>query len=367
MNYRELTTYIFGRHAWGPLFRDGDLPRVEFTDSDSSKYIEESLEIIGEREKRSKQHVFNIGVGRESVYFQKIGYEKITYLDICKENTDNLRQYCVQKDIQNINIINADIEKYNNLPENTFDLVFMCGIYQHIEHPSYALARIIKALKPGGKMYMGFYRSGEWKYFLIAIIRTLIDQSMFSKVKKYGAILETFGELNHYQTSRLIDDFYIPCMHKFDPKDIIHDIEVLGGSVFQFDNDFRDYNHESKEYFSIGGDRIYITKNSSSDYDVKEIIPKLRTFTGKDQINDIDYREQIIYENIELAKNIRLRFELGEVSQEEIVLLAIKLYDLTRPYIPKENEYYMETQRVGRHKTLNKILKNFSEKIIQNI
>ena len=75
MNYRELTTYIFGRHAWGPLFRDGDLPRVEFTDSDSSKYIEESLEIIGEREKRSKQHVFNIGVGRESVYFQKIGYE----------------------------------------------------------------------------------------------------------------------------------------------------------------------------------------------------------------------------------------------------------------------------------------------------
>ena len=58
---------------------------------------------------------------------------KITYLDICKENTDNLRQYCVQKDIQNINIINADIEKYNNLPENTFDLVFMCGIYQHIE------------------------------------------------------------------------------------------------------------------------------------------------------------------------------------------------------------------------------------------
>lgn len=367
MNYRELTSYIYGRHAWGPLFRDGDLPALEFTDSDSSIYIEESLDIMGLSEDISNQNIFNIGVGRESIYFQKKGAKSVTYLDICKENTENLKQYCSSKGINNINITRADIQKFDGLPANNFDVIFMCGIYQHIKNPSHALARIIKSLKPGGKMYMGFYRSGEWKYFVIAIIRLLIDHNMFAKVKKYVAIIESFGKLNHYQISRLMDDFFIPCMHKFHPNDIVHDIKKLGASVFYFDNDFRDYNHESDQYFSIGGDRIYITKTEASSYNVDDVIPNLKTFTGKDQINDLEYKESIIYENIATAKNIRMRYELGEVSQDEIILLAIKLYDLTRPYKPSENEYYMETKRKGRHKVMNEILNNFSSEIIHNI
>ena len=40
-----------------------------------------------------------------------------------------------------------------------------------------------------------------------------------------------------------MDDFFIP-KHNFHPKDIIHDIKVLGGEVYYFDGDLRDYNHE---------------------------------------------------------------------------------------------------------------------------
>ena len=78
--------------------------------------------------------------------------------------------------------------------------------------PCEALSRIIKSLKPGGKMYMGFIEKWRVKYFIIALIRTLIDYTMFSRVK-YGAILESFGELNHYQTSRLMDDFFHACIN----------------------------------------------------------------------------------------------------------------------------------------------------------
>lgn len=367
INYERLTSYIYGNHAWGPLFRKGDLPALEFTDSNSSIYIEESLEIMDLKKNISNCNVFNIGVGRESIYFHKIGAKSVTYLDICKENVSNMNAYCSQKNISNITPILANIQNFNDLPDNYFDLIFMCGIYQHIENPSHGLARIIKSLKPGGKMYMGFYRSGEWKYFVIAIIRILIDHKMFSKVKKYGAILESFCELNHYQTSRLMDDFFIPCMHKFHPNDIISDIKKLGGDVYQFDNDFRDYNHESNEYFSIGGDRIYITKSKDSNYDINEIIPELITSKGKDQIIDIDYKESIIKENIKIAKDIRMKYELGEISQDEIILLAIKIYSLTRPYKPDECEYYMETKRMGRHKVLNNLLTKFNTQIIQNI
>ena len=368
MDYQRFTQYIYGRHAWGPLFRNGDLPPLEFTDSDSSIYIEESLEVMGVGDNDIKNlDIFNIGVGRESIYFQKKGAKSVTYLDICPENTQNVIKYCENKSINYIEIINANIQEYNDLPSNKFDIIFLCGIYQHIKNPSDALARIVKSLKPKGKMYMGFYRSGEWKYFVIAIIRILLEDNMFSKVKKYGAILESFGELNHYQTSRLMDDFFIPCMHKFHPNDIISDIKKLGASVFHFDNDFRDYNHESNEYFSIGGDRIYITKEKESNYEIEEISKNLKTKSGIDQITEVDYKESIISENIDLAKEIRMRYDLGEVSSDEIVLLTLSLYNLTRPYKPSECEYYMETKRIGRNKVMNKILSNFTKQIISPI
>ena len=50
--------------------------------------------------------------------------------------------------------------------------------------------------------------------------------------------------------------------HNFHPNDIIYDIKLLGAKVFYFDNDFRQYNHSGSDYFSIGGDRIYITKKT---------------------------------------------------------------------------------------------------------
>ena len=53
-------------------------------------------------------------------------------------------------------------------------------------------------------------------------------------------------EINHYQSSRVMDDFYVPRKHNFHPKDIIHDINLLGGEVYNFDNDLRDYNHEGE-------------------------------------------------------------------------------------------------------------------------
>ena len=57
-----------------------------------------------------------------------------------------------------------------------------------------------------------------------------------------------------------MDDFFVPYKHNFHPRDVIYDIRKLGGEILYFDNDMREYNHESKKYFTIGGDRIYIKK-----------------------------------------------------------------------------------------------------------
>ena len=52
---------------------------------------------------------------------------------------------------------------------------------------------------------------------------------------------------------------------------IIHDIKTLGGKVHFLIMTFRNYDHKSKKYFSIGGDRIYISKDNAQITDLKII------------------------------------------------------------------------------------------------
>lgn len=40
----------------------------------------------------------------------------------------------------------------DNLPRNTYDLVFMRQVYHHLDHPAEYLARVRDALKPGGRV-----------------------------------------------------------------------------------------------------------------------------------------------------------------------------------------------------------------------
>ena len=89
-----------------------------------------------------------------------------------------------------------------DIGENKFDIIYLNGIYQHIEKPALALWKFIKSLKKNGLMYMGFYRSGEFKFFIVDAIRYLIDFSMINLVRDINSIMNTFNNLNHYNSTR---------------------------------------------------------------------------------------------------------------------------------------------------------------------
>ena len=220
---------------------------------------------------------------------------------------------------------------------------------------------------------MGFYRSGEFKFFIVDAIRYLIEMSMIKEVRDINSILFTFNQLNHYNSTRVMDDFFIPKKHNFHPNDVIHDLKLIGGEVFYFDDDFRDYvheidfnstkktHHQDKGYFSIGGDRIYITKKHDKIKDVESIKKELKTMKGRDQIFDVDYKEDIINNNIEMIKKIRILKESGFINNTQIASLAIGLHQFTRPFIFDQSYYYQESLKLGRHNSLKKYLKNFLE------
>ena len=78
--------------------------------------------------------------------------------------------YITDINSKNVKSISGNIEKIN-LGENKFDIIFLAGIYQHLQNPAFCLSKFINSLKTNGKMYMGFYRSGEFKYFIVDAIR----------------------------------------------------------------------------------------------------------------------------------------------------------------------------------------------------
>jgi len=358
-NYKELTEFVYDNLSWGPLYRHKDGKNVSNKDNNSKKYIDETLDImkIPVSDLKNKR-IFNIGSGRESRYLANQGAE-VFHVDIAKKSSDALNKWAKENN-KNVKSVHGDILDID-IGENKFDIILLFGIYQHIQKPALALVKFINALKKNGLMYMGFYRSGEWRWFLVDTIRYLLnnDFSLIRNISDIFSILFTFNNFNNYSTSRIFDDFYVPKKHTFHPKDIVHDIKLIGGKIFHFDNDFRDYDHKGHSYFSIGGDRIYITKKSNKITNLIKIKNKLKTLEGKNQIFGIKYKEPIINENIELLKRIKTYFDTGFVSEINLISLCIGLYQFTRPFEFENSYYFQQTKKKDRHNLLNLYLKNF--------
>lgn len=354
--YAAKTAYIHGEQSWGALFSEGDGQPIPFTDNNASSYVKDSLNLMKVTpEDLGRMHVFNIGSGREAAIFQQMGAARVTLLDIAPQNVENAKRYAAKNNVRNLTAIHTDIQTAD-LPESEYDLVFLAAVFQHIEVPAKGLIRLARSLKPGGFMYLGFTRSGEWKFFIVDAIRHLLQGADMEIVRKKIALFSSMGQGVHYQIGRTMIDFFGPCQHKFHPDDVIHDAKLLGLEVLHFDNDFREYSHEGKEYFSIGGDRIYLVKKGNP-----ASIPEpgaFKTAKGRNQLFDLPYREEIIRANVEKVRQLRSMIEQGKISADDAAVLAINLYRFTRPFVPEQDEYYQQTVKLGRHAALGLYLDN---------
>ena len=104
--------------------------------------------------------------------------DKVTHMDIGSETVKELKSG--QKNQKDVFSFTSDI-KDADLGLNKFDIIFY-QIYQHIDKPALALVKFINALK-NGKMYMGFYRSGEFKHFIVDAIRYLINIKLLPTIE----------------------------------------------------------------------------------------------------------------------------------------------------------------------------------------
>ncbi|PIR08919.1 hypothetical protein COV53_00470 [Candidatus Gottesmanbacteria bacterium CG11_big_fil_rev_8_21_14_0_20_37_11] len=93
------------------------------------------------------------GSGRLTKQLAKLGAKKVYGVDI-HSSINKVKENC--RDIPNLRIIQADIF---NLPfkSNIFDVVWCNGVIHHTADPYLAFHKLVKIVKPGGKLYIWVY------------------------------------------------------------------------------------------------------------------------------------------------------------------------------------------------------------------
>lgn len=90
-----------------------------------------------------------------------------------------------------VKVIQESIYELKAKPE-TYDLVFLLEVLEHLDYPEQALEQITKILKPGGKLILGVPREPIWRG---------LNMARGKYLKDFG---NTVGHLNHWSSKSLI-------------------------------------------------------------------------------------------------------------------------------------------------------------------
>ncbi|MDB5175738.1 MAG: class SAM-dependent methyltransferase [Candidatus Saccharibacteria bacterium] len=90
-----------------------------------------------------------------------------------------------------VTITQESIYELQHKPES-YDLVFLLEVLEHLDYPEQALEEITKILKPGGKLILGVPREPIWR---------ALNMARGKYLKDFG---NTIGHLNHWSSTGLI-------------------------------------------------------------------------------------------------------------------------------------------------------------------
>ena len=119
--------------------------------------------------------VMDVGTGRQSLAFYKLGAKKVTHYDISATNVKNFSQYTKLNNIP-IKSFNVDICDSDFNGTNKFDFIYLQGIIQHVKNPYSAIKNLSDASKKGAKLWFYNYQAGPIQHLYAEALRKIIPR-----------------------------------------------------------------------------------------------------------------------------------------------------------------------------------------------
>ena len=81
-------------------------------------------------------------------------------VEITEPFLDYIQKTCREQGIENVVCVHSKVDSAELQPES-IDRAFLCDTYHHFEYPFKMLGSIHRALRPGGRLFIGDYRKQE--------------------------------------------------------------------------------------------------------------------------------------------------------------------------------------------------------------
>lgn len=218
--------------------------------------------------------VLDVGSGYQALILAELGARRVCHFDISPRQVAWLQGQGAQRgDGVIVSQCRDIVQGMGALPP--LDLVFLVGVYHHLQDPARVLQQVAPCLRPGGKIFIRCYRSGTWSRWLTARLRPLAAFLTPSLVE------EVFATLFPHQPDQrflgdMLDDLFVPVWGCFHPEQFFQDAATLGLTFcsdspnFVWDHGDRDENF-----------RVVMTRQSPQSSPV----PPLEVFLANNSIN----------------------------------------------------------------------------------
>jgi SAM-dependent methyltransferase len=178
---------------------------------------------IGAAELREMSVLECGGSGRDALGWSLLGVKSVTHVDLSEENPRNVRRYCAEHGIGNVESRQGDLLEID-LPAEHWDVVRSRGVLHHLRDPALGLARYTYWAKPGGLLHFNAYRGGTFYYYGVKLIREIVREEDLEPV--LAAL--TRLHVPDAEAGILLDDFFVPHMHTASPACVERDLARAG-------------------------------------------------------------------------------------------------------------------------------------------
>lgn len=331
---------VYGRYTLGSgaILTDKDRVWSDFADAEVIASYETSIrrDLVKSGialDKLSQWDVMDVGTGRQALALLNLGARKVSHFDISSENIAKVRAHIERNAIgKKLDTTCCDLVEAD-LGRDRYDFVYLNGIVQHFSDVGRGLRNCMLALKPGGTLWLYFYRSGTFDNFVLYMLRTLAygsnvaSDDNLTRDHYVAARLFYSPEIrDNFLTSIYMDGLFTRYARLYTAKTYLDFATQCGFDVVSssgLDPLGKDVDH----YFARAATVVTLKKTRTvSDADIAQAAKLLAPDAEVDQLDPALYQEPEIIASIELYKRLAKALASPQLPSQTRTLTVLRLF-----------------------------------------
>jgi SAM-dependent methyltransferase len=222
----NFTGDLYGKYSFGNLYET--ILSESFIRENTLPILRDDLKIAGVYDRIKNLDIMDVGTGRQALTFALLDAKSVSHFDISEDHVARFSAL-LSENYPNLPITTEHIDLCRNAPpKEKYDFVYLNGIVQHFSNTATGLKNCAASVKPNGRIWVYFYRSGTFKWFVCSMIRKMLNAVDLDASFIASALIYSEGRLDDPAVSLIMDDFFAPYIHLYSPFQYIEFMERLG-------------------------------------------------------------------------------------------------------------------------------------------